>query len=142
MTRQDREVAIADNLAYVGTVVDAVAREWQSAPRVVFAGFSQGVAMAFRAAAASPIPVVGVLAAGGDVPPELERDALGRVGAALICRGTGDEWYTAAKLADDVRRLGEAGVDTQPLEFEGGHEWSREVGTAAASFLRGRLTPA
>src|SRR4029077_7493688 len=48
MTRQDREAAIADNLTYVAGVMNAVTREWPDATRLVFAGFSQGVAMTFR----------------------------------------------------------------------------------------------
>src|SRR6266403_5826002 len=44
MTRQDRELAIADNIAYVTAVIDAVTREWPDPPAVVYAGFSQGVA--------------------------------------------------------------------------------------------------
>ena len=40
MTRQDRELAIADNLAYVSAVVEEVVKEWPST-RIVFAGFSQ-----------------------------------------------------------------------------------------------------
>src|SRR4029077_10113123 len=50
MTRQDRVAAIADNLTYVAGVMNAVTREWPDATRLVFAGFSQGVAMTFRAA--------------------------------------------------------------------------------------------
>ena len=50
MTRQDRELAIADNVVFVATVVESVAREWPAPPVLVFCGFSQGVAMAFRAA--------------------------------------------------------------------------------------------
>src|ERR1700683_4919215 len=53
MTRQDRETAISYTIAYITTCVDAVAAEWLTLPTVVFAGFSQGVAMAFRAAAHS-----------------------------------------------------------------------------------------
>jgi predicted esterase len=48
MTRQDRETAISDNVAYVDAAVASVPREPQSP--VVYAGFSQGTAMAFRAA--------------------------------------------------------------------------------------------
>ena len=80
MTRQGREHAIADNLAYVDAVVDAVSRERAAAPGIVFAGFSQGVAMAFRAAASSTRRVGGVIAVGGDVPPEIDIVALARVG--------------------------------------------------------------
>lgn len=135
MTRQDRELAIADNVAYVRAAVDAAAREWPSASPLVFSGFSQGVAMAFRAAVGSARPVAGVIAAGGDVPPELAPDALRRVGRILICRGRSDEWYTTEKLAADVERLRAAGVPIRSIEFDGGHEWNDAVGRAAADLL-------
>jgi predicted esterase len=140
MTRQDREHAIADNLAYVEGVLDAVAREWPPAPGLVFAGFSQGVAMAFRAAAASSRPVAGAIAVGGDVPPELGADVLARVPAALVCRGANDTRYAAATFDNDVRRLREAGSDVRPLAFDGGHEWSDAVLRAASLFLGEPLT--
>jgi len=135
MTRQDRETAIADNLRYVASVVDEVLREWPCEPTLVFAGFSQGVAMAFRAAARSPRAVAGVIAVGGDVPPEIEPEALGRIRAALLCHGARDEWYTPEKFAGDVSRLRSAGVMVRPLDFAGGHEWSDDVNRAAAAFL-------
>jgi predicted esterase len=135
MTRQDRELAIADNLAYVASVMREVATEFPGAPRVVLCGFSQGVAMTFRAAAASPRRVDGVIAVGGDVPPELEAGALARVRAALVCRGERDEWYTAEKFENDVSRLREAGAAVTPMPFAGGHEWSQDVLRAAADFL-------
>ncbi len=135
MTRQHRELAIADNLAYVAGVMDAVDREWPGAPRIVLAGFSQGVAMMFRAAAAAAKPVDGVVAVGGDVPPELERAALARVRVALVCRGMRDEWYTSATFDNDVRRLRDAGTDVRPLLFEAGHEWSGDVVGAMSLFL-------
>ena len=51
MTRQDRDLAIADNLAYVEGVIDAVSREIAPLTRArhgwCCAAFSQGVAMAF-----------------------------------------------------------------------------------------------
>jgi predicted esterase len=138
MTRQDRELAIADNLAYVAAVIDVIGREWPAPPRLVFAGFSQGVAMTFRAAAAAPA-VDGVIAVGGDVPPEIAPPALARIPAALICRGTRDEWYAAATFDNDVKRLREAGAAVAPLQCDGGHEWSNEIAQAAGRFLRERL---
>jgi len=139
MTRQQRELAIADNVAYVAAVVAEAAREFEAAEKIVYAGFSQGVAMAFRAAAAAALPVAGVVAAGGDVPPEIERAGLARVGRALVCRGAADEWYTSSKFNDDLARLRAAGVDARALEFQGGHEWSAEVVDAAGEFLRERM---
>ena len=135
MTRQDREWALRDNIAYVAATIGAIADEWPTIPKIVFAGFSQGVGMAYRAAAHSNRGVAGVVAVGGDVPPELTPDGLKRVSAALIARGTSDEWYTGEKFADDERRLREFGVDVRALEFNGGHEWSGEVTAAASEFL-------
>src|ERR1041385_3396940 len=46
MTRQDREEAIADNILYVQRVMGS----FPDRTRLVYLGFSQGVAMAWRAA--------------------------------------------------------------------------------------------
>ena len=133
MTRQDRELAIADNLAYVASVVEAVSREWKTDGRVVFAGFSQGVAMAFRAAAA--MKADGVIALGGDVPPELEPAALATISAVLIARGTRDLWYTGEMHEADLRRLRASGTAVDVVAFNAAHEWTPEFSRAAADFL-------
>jgi predicted esterase len=136
MTRQDRELAIADNLAYVTKCIDAVAAEWPVLPRIVFAGFSQGVAMAFRAAVNTSQRDVAVIAVGGDVPPELAPTELNRVSAALVARGTSDDWYTREQFAADQRRLRDCSVQVSALEYSAGHQWSSEVVAAASDFLR------
>lgn len=141
MTRQDRELAVADNCDYVSRVVESVVAEWPVSPILVFNGFSQGVAMTFRAAASSKRPVRGVIACGGDVPPELDSPSLARVRAALIGRGTRDEWYTEEKLSTDERRLHDAGVDVQVIRFEGAHEWTPEFSRAAGYFLDACRSP-
>lgn len=130
MTRQDRETAIADNMAYVKACIE---EEVPQVSAIVFAGFSQGVAMAFRAAAAAPGSAV--IAVGGDVPPEIDAAALGKIPAALIARGAADEWYKEARFADDQHRLLEAGVAVRAITLNGGHEWSPELTAAAAEFL-------
>ena len=136
MTRQDRESAIADNIAYVQNCLDAVSAEWPTARKIVFAGFSQGVAMAFRAATNTAGSEAGVIAVGGDIPPELAPDALKRLSGALIVRGASDEWYSKEKFAADEQRLRECSVNVRAVEFNGGHEWSSEVSAAASDFLR------
>lgn len=132
MTRQDRDLAIADNIAYVQNCMDAISAEWPGTRRVVFAGFSQGVAMAFRAATHFE---GGVIAVGGDVPPELAPDALKRLPGALLVRGASDEWYTKEKFAADEKRLRGSSGNARAVEFNGGHEWSGDVASAAAAFL-------
>jgi predicted esterase len=138
MTRQDRELAIVDNLAYVSACLDAAATEWPTTPTVVFTGFSQGVAMAFRAAVNMTGRIASVVSVGNDIPPELAPSALKGLSAALIARGTSDPWYTKEKLAADEQRLRDCSVKVRALEYHGGHEWSSEVTTAAADFLRER----
>ena len=138
MTRQDREHAIADNLAYVSAALEQISRDMATLPRVVFAGFSQGVAMAFRAAAASARPVGGLIAVGGDVPPEIGVESLARIGSALVCRGARDPLYAPATFENDLRRLRDSSVTVTPLEFDGGHEWSAPVLDAASTFLSER----
>jgi predicted esterase len=136
MTRQDRESCIADNIAYVSKVLEKVSATWPATRSIVFAGFSQGVAMAFRGAVNSSAERVAVIAVGGDIPPEIEAHALARLSSALICRGSSEQWYTAEKLAQDARRLRESGVSVTDLELRGGHEWTADVSRAASSFLR------
>ena len=135
MTRQDRELAIADNNAYLAAIVDAVAREWGEPRATVFSGFSQGVAMAFRAAASASRRVAAVIAAGGDVPPEISDESLRRCGRVLICHGQADDWYTAEKFAADLDRLRHADLDPIPVDFDGGHEWGPAVVEAAGQLL-------
>jgi len=142
MTREDRELAVADNSAFVAAVVDAVAREWQVTGPLVFTGFSQGVAMAFRAACVSPLPVAAVVALGGDLPPELNRDALAKIPAVLLGRGDHDQWYSPEQFAADAVRLRDAGSDVTVFGFAAAHLWTTVFSDAVGSFLRRFHEPA
>ena len=135
MTRQNRDLMIADNLFYVTAVIDEVRREWGPANVLVFAGFSQGVAMAFRAATLGRHQPNGIIALGGDIPPELEKESLARIPDALLGRGERDDWYTPQKLSDDQARLRDAGTMVVTTTFDGGHEWTAEFNRVAAAFL-------
>lgn len=128
MTRLDREHAVADNVAWVRRVVESL----PPASTLVFAGFSQGAAMAWRAAAA--IRCDGVITLGGDIPPDVTSSA--ELPPALIGRGSSDEWYTGEKFRKDLSFLG-AAFPVQSCVFDGGHEWSDPFRDAAAAFLRG-----
>lgn len=133
MTHLDRELAIDDNVRYVQAVVDAVTREFPIGS-MAFAGFSQGVAMAYRAA--THIPAAGVIALAGDVPPDVtshpDRSALPHV---LVGRGTADEWYTEDKMAADIERLKTLAASVDACVFPGGHEWTEIFARHAGGFL-------
>jgi len=125
MTSLDRELAIADNIAWVRRVLEALPRP----KTLVFAGFSQGAAMAARAAAFSA-KADGLIMLGGDVPPDVD----GELPPVLLGRGTRDEWYTDEKFKKDLSFL-EARTRVTRCVFAGGHEWSDELRAAAGEFL-------
>jgi len=139
MTREDRELAIADNIAYVDRVMALLAAENGAATRVVYLGFSQGVAMAFRAAVLGASRASGVIALGGDVPPHLWEEPSARFPRVLLGRGSADSWYTEEKLRTDVEHLRSKHVSVEVAAFEGGHEWTDEFRLAASQFLNSLL---
>jgi predicted esterase len=141
MTRQDRELAILDNVRYVAGVV-AELKRMQPVSGLAFLGFSQGAAMAYRAAAGSGHPCRGVVVLGGDVPPELAARDLAAFPSVLLGRGSSEEFYDAAKMEHDVELLRGKGVDVRPVVFTGGHEWTKEFRAAAGEFLREVFSPA
>ena len=134
MTRDDREHAIADNVDYVARVLDRVRQEHQTKATLVFAGFSQGGAMAYRAAAQYRADGLIILAA--DVPPDVVTQQRVTLPPVLIGRGTRDEWYTEAKELADIAALKNAGVRVESCVFDGGHEWTDPFRAAASTMLR------
>lgn len=147
MTREDREHAIADNIAYVDAALARaevagfsprhLARPEGHALRAVFVGFSQGAAMAYRAALMGAQPAAGIIALAGDIPPELKVDGRTRHPWPKVLVGVGDkeQWYTGAKLDDDLAFLKARGIDSSVVRFKGGHEWTDEFRNAAGDFL-------
>ena len=130
MTRQDRELVIADNIHYVRAVVAAL----PPAETIVVEGFSQGAAMAYRAAA-NLDRVGGIVILGGDVPPDID----GPLPPVLIGRGKDDDWYSDEKFKKDLKSLdGRARVETSV--FGGRHEWTDAFRSAAGEFLSSVLT--
>lgn len=125
MTSVDRELAIADNVEYVRRVIERL----PAADKLVFAGFSQGAAMAYRAAAA--FRCEGVVILGGDLPDDVE---LRKLPPILIGRGARDEWFTSEKLKNNLNSLSEASVEL--FEFDGGHEWTDAFRERAGEFLK------
>ncbi len=126
MTSLDRELAIEDNLGYVRNVLG----EFPERERLVFAGFSQGASMAYRAAA--EFRCDGLISLGGDLPDDVV-PRISQLPPILSGRGETDEWFTAEKLKNNLRYLDRHPVDV--AEFAGGHEWNDAFRQRAATFL-------
>ena len=129
MTRMDREHAIRDNVEYVRRVVSDVGA---STP-LVFLGFSQGAAMAYRAA--SQIACDGLVVLAGDMPPDVAAQVPVQLPQhVLVARGAGDDWFNNEKLKKDLSFLRHLS-QVQTVTFEGGHEWTDEFRAAVGRFL-------
>ncbi len=135
MTSEDRDAMIADNIEYVDAAIDAVPHDDRT--RIVFAGFSQGVAMAFRAALRGRHRAAGVIAIGGDVPPELLKDPEASFPPVLLVRGERDDRFTEPAFEADRAALTGRNVALKTLVTGGGHAWTEEVSAAAGEFLAG-----
>lgn len=133
MTSEDRDAAIADNLAYVSNSLEHAPHD--ESTRVVYTGFSQGVAMAFRAGVLGPPRATAIVAVGGDVPPELFEQPLLRFPPVLFMRGARDEWMTEERFGKDVARLRSRDVTLSTMVYDGPHEWTPEVSLVIGEFL-------
>ncbi len=135
MTREDRELMIADNIAYVRSVVADVRSRLGTAPaRLVYAGFSQGTAMAYRSAAFAGYPCDGLIILAGDLSPDVLPHAatLPRV---LLGRGSEEAWYTEEVALADLGHLNAAGVHTVEHVFADGHVRHPSFTARAGEFL-------
>jgi predicted esterase len=134
MTHEDRELAIADNVAYVDAVVAAVAKA-HLFEKLVFAGFSQGTSMASRAAACAGGRCHALVLLGGDIAPEvLESGA--PLPKTVIGRGTSDTYYSPERFAEDSEALEARGVLAASVEFTGGHEFTDTFRAAASALVQ------
>jgi predicted esterase len=135
MTSQDRELAIADNVRWVDTALDAIEREFGPARTIVYAGFSQGVAMAYRAALLGQRKCEAIVAAGGDVPPELRSVRTRDWPTVLLATGARDPWFKPERLGEEITYIRTRRPDAQMLVFDGVHEWSDAVEEAAGGVM-------
>jgi predicted esterase len=133
MTGEDRDLAISDNLAYVKSVIEEARSDFDAMPTLALVGFSQGVAMAYRAAA-FVMKCDGLILLAGDVPPDVAPVAKS-LPPILLGRGARDDWYDEAKAAKDAEILRSAGVALEEHVFDGGHEWDGSFIERARAFI-------
>ena len=138
MTREDRDHAIADNIAYLNRVVMAVTERTPATDgpeRIVYLGFSQGASMAARAAVRGARAASGLIMLGGDIPEDVRDDTSRRWPPVLIGCGIDDKWY-GARVDSDVQFLESRGISHTVVKFTGGHEFNEEFRNAAGDWLR------
>jgi predicted esterase len=133
MTSRHREQRIEENVRYVNGVIECVREHHSVSDQLVFHGFSQGVAMACRAAVLGRFRPFGLMILGGDIPPELELS--GRLTRVHLARGNRDRIYSQEQYERDSATLHHAGVPFSTTLFSGGHRADEEYLAAAGEFL-------
>jgi predicted esterase len=141
MTSQDREDAIEDNLRYVRSVVTEAIHQAGEPQALVYVGFSQGVAMAWRAALLGARRIDGLAVFGGDVPPEFGVRPLTQCPPVLLGRGRDDTQYRAEQFRADLDMLARRYVAVEPYEGPGGHEWTAGMGREVGGFVSRLINP-
>jgi predicted esterase len=125
MTREDRTAEIADYVAYLDSVAQAVGVGESSSPEVVVFGFSQGVATAARWAVMGRTAPTRLILWGDHLPPDLEpvptRAALKGVDVVLA-RGRRDRVFDTQLGAAEDEMLAALAIDYRVAEYDGGHE--------------------
>lgn len=141
MTSQDRETMVVANVRYVRRIVRPL-RARYGAP-IVFAGFSQGASMAYRAALLTGLDARGVIAVGGDVPPELleENDRRWAGLPVLIVRGSADDRFSRERFEKDREALTARGAAVSAVTVNASHEWNENVSVAVSAFIAPLAAP-
>lgn len=131
MTSQHREQCIANNILYIDRVLDAIeaACSWQ---RLIFVGYSQGAAMAYRAAINGRHACTALFINGGDIPPDVLPQLL-NVPPLCIVRGEDDDAYDTDALKRDRQRLG--ALPHQVHTFPGSHSWTEASSMQLGLFI-------
>lgn len=124
MTREDRELEIADQLTYLDQLTEHLRAGSRADIRLNVLGFSQGVATACRWAAIGRTAIPRLVLWGGTLPPDIDTNALStRLSACRVdvVQGTLDTLVPPVPLQGETRWR-EAGVTFTRHTHPGGHE--------------------
>ena len=133
MTSWQREDAIADNVLLCRKVLAELKAELQP-EKIALVGFSQGGAMAYRLAAASPAELAALVVIGSDLPPDVRDSDLAALPGTLLLRGRTDSFYTRERLEAEMDRLGRI-KNLEIHEYSGAHHPDAECLRLLAGFL-------
>ncbi len=123
LSRYERDQSIQDFAHYMENFYALLQSAYRIDTRRVFVlGFSQGVPMAYRMWAHSNVPLSGLIACGGDLPPDIGeklRDLSPL--PVLLVHGRRDQIVPLHKAHEAQSQLAAAGLPVELLEFEGEH---------------------
>jgi len=125
MTREDREVEIADYVGYLDRLAEHIRVQIGEEPVLNVLGFSQGVATATRWVTAGAVTPARLVLWGDFTPPDLDlpraREALEPVDLIMV-RGDADRAISPRLATEEAERLRTAGISWRTIEYRGGHD--------------------
>ena len=139
LTSEGRDFRIQENTDYINRIISKLRSDYPLNNVIVYCGFSQGTAMACRAALLCDVSPRGVIILGGDIPPEF--NDIRRMSKVLLGRGEQDQLYSNEYLSKDLARVKQANIEYSVCSFQGGHYWSKEFSRAAGDFLASCYNP-
>jgi predicted esterase len=128
LTTYDRNRAMGDIVDLIDGVLSEVCNELGVKTPPFMLGFSQGVSIAYRYHLLADRDVRGIVACGGDLPPDVREqvrsnDALD----VLLVHGRDDGIIPFSKAEEADECLREAGHAPELLYFDGDHEIPKDV---------------
>lgn len=124
LTAYDRKRGIADVVRMLDDILANIRCKWGLCyAKPVVMGFSQGVSIAYRYALYGENPVAGIIACGGDLPPDVEA-ALSSVDSfpVALVHGKSDAIVPFNKAEFAERVLQSMAFPVSSHYFDGGHE--------------------
>ncbi len=123
LTRYERDQSVSDFVAYMEQFYRLLQETCEvESQRVFLLGFSQGVSMAYRTWAHGSLPVRGVIACGGDLPPDIVEQLEGLPPIEiLLVHGRQDEEVPPEKAQEALKHFRTHGLKPELFDFEGGH---------------------
>lgn len=137
MTRYMRLNTIDLLMQYMARLIETLGAKWPfDEDRVFILGFSQGSALAFRLGASGIVRPRGVIACGGDLPPDVaERlDSIAKF-PVLIVHGENDASMSPAKAREGEDILRKHGFEVDTHYFDGGHDLTEEQVRRIAAWM-------
>ncbi len=128
LTTYDRNRSMSDIVGLIDDVLSEVRNEFAVKTAPFMLGFSQGASIAYRYHLLADREVRGIVACGGDLPPDVReqvcsKDALD----VFLVHGRDDGIIPFSKAEEAEACLREAGHEPERLYFDGDHEIPKDV---------------
>lgn len=127
MTAEDREYEIQDYIEYLEKVYQQFIAGQLGNKKLIILGFSQGVSTLFRWANHHSHPYHKIIAWAGTIPKDILENYQLQSWEIQLYYGNEDSLFSQEQVETYLQSLREFPVSFQSIEYQGGHNISKEV---------------